>query len=152
MKEELLKRLESNIDACIEQGYHCSEGTLRAVAEILGLPLSDDILKASSGFRGGGGGMRERCGCVEAGIILIGLRYGRLQATESSAPYSYLIRKLHERFLSEQGSYTCHDLYPTAKLLHGNCHYYHKNGTMILGDFMLDANKMLAEKPSDETK
>jgi hypothetical protein len=78
------------------RGYHCSESSIRAVADVMNLELSHDIQRISSGFRGGGGGYMERCGVLESGIILISYLYGRTRAHESIYGYSYLIRKLHD--------------------------------------------------------
>lgn len=149
------KILEKAAERCEELrllGYHCSEASIRAVAEALDMELDEDILKTACGFRGGGGGMRERCGVVETGIILIGLKYGRLQPIERSGPYSYLVRKLHQRFLEELGSYICRDLYIPSKRLDDNCSYIYQNGAKIVTKILLEAERLISEMPAEEAE
>lgn len=150
--EELLNQAEKRCEELRLEGYHCSEATIRAVTETLGMKLSDDCLKTACGFRGGGGGIRERCGVVEAGIIIIGLKYGRLKPDERSGPYSYLVRKLHQVFLEEMGSYICRDLYIPSKRLDGNCSYVYQNGARIVTKILLEADRLIAEMPFEEAE
>jgi C_GCAxxG_C_C family probable redox protein len=137
-KDEILNKVASAAEKYSKQGYHCSEGALRAICETLGIPVTNEVLMSVSGFRGGGGGMRERCGIVEVGITLIGLLYGRLDYTEPKEPYSELTRKLHEKFQKEVGSYNCRDLYPISLRLDGDCVYYYKKNSVIVADFLID--------------
>lgn len=150
--EEILNKAEKRSEELRLSGYHCSEATIRAVTETLGMTLSEDVLKTACGFRGGGGGMRERCGVVEAGIIIIGLKYGRLEPTERSGPYSYLVRKLHQSFLEELGSYYCKDLYIPSKRLDGNCSYVYQNGARIVTKLLLEADRLISEMPAEEAE
>lgn len=127
-------------------GYHCSESAIRAIAETLHIEVSESLLKASCGFRGGGGGYGGRCGILETGIMLISLIYGRIDSNESSENYSFLIRTLHERFLSKLGSCDCRDLQPYSKMNtpDGSCSIIYKKGTMIVTKLLLEADKLLA--------
>lgn len=138
-KDEILKQVEIEAEKCSKQGYHCSEGALRAISKTLGIPVTKEVLMSVSGFRGGGGGTRERCGIVEVGIIFIGLLYGRLDFNEIKEPYSSLTRKLHEKFQTEIGSYNCRDLYTISLRLNGDCVYYYKKNSVIVADFLIDA-------------
>ena len=81
-------------------GFHCSESSIRAVNDALNMHLPDEILRISTGFRGGGGGCRSRCGILESGIILLGLKYGRVKSEEDCSKISYLVRLLHQRYLA----------------------------------------------------
>lgn len=148
--EELLQKASQRCEEYRLKGYHCSEATIRAVTETLGWRLNDELLKTACGFRGGGGGMRERCGVVEAGIIIIGIKYGRLNPSEPSGPYSYLVRKLHQRFLEELGSYTCRELYIPAKRLDGNCSFIYQKGAAIVTKLLLEADRLISEMPLEE--
>ena len=54
-----------------EKGFHCPEATIRACSDALDLRIPEDVIRAASGFMGGGGGMGERCGVVEAGCMIL---------------------------------------------------------------------------------
>ncbi len=135
------------------QGYHCSESAVRACSELLGLRLPEEILRVSSGFRGGGGGYGDRCGVVEAGIILISYRYGRSDPGADVSGFSYLIRLLHERFNKELGSYYCRVLKPFAYYLSGsaqNCSHVYIKGAEIVMKLLLEADRLIREMPESE--
>jgi C_GCAxxG_C_C family probable redox protein len=151
--EEILKEAADKCDAYRLQGFHCSESSLRACAEVLGIRLSEDILRVSSGFRGGGGGYGDRCGVTEAGILLISYRYGRTDPRADVSDYSYLIRLLHERFNQELGSYYCRVLRPFAYYLSGeaqNCSHVYRQGARIVTQLMLEADRLIREMPEAE--
>ncbi len=150
----LLDRAAERVEEYRLQGYHCSESSIRAVADVLHIPLSDDILRISSGFRGGGGGYMERCGILESGIILISYLYGRVEAEESVYVYSYLIRKLHEMFLQEMGSYTCRVLLPFSmrNTSDRSCAYTYHKGVRILTRLLAEADELIRDMPEKEKK
>lgn len=128
-------------------GYHCSESSIRAVCETLGIEISDEVLRISSGFRGGGGGSMERCGILETGIMLISRRYGRTDPADDVFGYSYLIRLLHERFLRELGSLTCRVLLPFS-ITHtpdNSCSITYVKGTKVIVRLLLEADRLLKE-------
>jgi C_GCAxxG_C_C family probable redox protein len=134
-------------------GYHCSESCIRACSELLDIKLPEEILRISSGFRGGGGGYGDRCGMVEAGIMLIAYRYGRIDPKVDVSGYSYLIRILHDRFLKELGSFDCRVLKPFAYYLSGeaqNCSHVYKKGAGIVMKLLQEADQLIKEMPESE--
>jgi len=145
--DELLSEVADKCDSYRQVGYHCSESTLRACADVLKLDIPEVLHKVSSGFRGGGGGYGERCGVVEAGIMLISLLYGRVEPTESDSGYSFLVRTLHDRFLAELGSYTCRVLKPFAQHISPDksCSYVYKKGSMVVAKLLLESERLLAD-------
>jgi C_GCAxxG_C_C family probable redox protein len=151
--EELLKVAADKCEGYRLQGYHCSESSLRACAETLNITLPEELLRVSSGFRGGGGGYGDRCGIVEAGIILISYLYGRIDPKADVSNYSYLVRILHDRFNAELGSYYCRVLLPFAKYLSRpecNCSHTYKKGAEIVTRLLLEAPQLIKEMPESE--
>lgn len=150
--DEILNEVADRCDRYRLDGYHCSEATLRACADMLNLDLPEVLFKVSSGFRGGGGGYGERCGVLESGIMLISFLYGRTEPNENIAGYSFLIRTLHDRFLAELGSYTCRVLKPFAQHISPDrsCSYVYKKGSMVVAKLLMESDSLLAELKSDE--
>jgi len=150
--DELVAKAGERCDYYRLKEYHCSEASIRAVCETLGINISEDILRVASGFRGGGGGYKERCGVIEAGIIIISYLYGRMSPEEDAFGYSYLIRKLHDRFLEELGSYNCRMLRPFSQYHteDHSCAITYRNGAMIITRLLLEADQLLKDVPEDE--
>ena len=96
-----------------EKGFHCPEATIRACSDALDLCLSEDVIRAASGFMGGGGGMGERCGVVEAGCMILSSIFARVAPFQEPWPNNHLIRVLHSRFVEEISCLRCADI--TAK-------------------------------------
>lgn len=94
-----------------EQGYNCAQSVFMAFADIFGL---EDQLAASvsTSFGGGLGRMREVCGAVSGGALLLGLKYPHLNPADPTAKnYNYqVVQKLVADFQTEIGSYKCADI------------------------------------------
>ncbi|MEW6333344.1 MAG: C-GCAxxG-C-C family protein [Thermodesulfobacteriota bacterium] len=151
--EEIIKTCVEKCEGYRLQGFHCSESAIRACADVLQVTLPEDVLRISSGFRGGGGGYGDRCGVVEAGIMLISHLYGRTDPEVDVSGYSYLIRILHERFNKEMGSYYCRVLRPFAYYLSGeaqNCSHVYKKGAEIVIGLLLEADQLIRDMPESE--
>lgn len=134
------------------KGYHCSESSIRGAAEALGIELSDELLRISSIFRGGGGGWGDRCGVVESGLMLLGLLYGRKDPSVPDKAYSYLAQEWHKRFKMEFVSIYCRDILPVAKHRsepNPNCSNTYVVGTEMMAQMLLDAPDLLLNMPED---
>ena len=132
-------------------GFHCSEATIRACSEAIGLRLSDDILRAACGFRGGGGGYMDRCGVIEAGCMLISYLYGRLTPEQADWDYSYLICVLHDRFKEHFGSIHCRDVMPKERKSEGPaCIRVYVEGAEIVAKLLLEAQDILDGVPHED--
>ena len=93
-----------------QSGFNCSQAILRIYGPDYGLsPL--DSLRVSCGF---GGGMRrgDTCGAVTGALMVLGLRYGPQNTSDTSAKnhvYSKVI-DFCSRYESRCGSIDCRDL------------------------------------------
>lgn len=151
--EEIVQIAVKKVDEYREKKYHCSESGIRACSEALNIQLSADILRIASGFRGGGGGYGDRCGILEAGIILVSLLHGRSNSSIDVSGYSYLVRLLHDRFNEELGGYYCRNLRPFAYRVSGeeqDCSYVYRKGAEIVTRLLLDAERLIREMPETE--
>ena len=147
-KEEAMAKAASLAHDYKLQGYHCSESAVRAVPEALGLKLSDDTVKAATGFFGGGGGMRDRCGIVEIGLMLISLEFGRLDPKPSDQDIRDMAAELFARFEKKFGSIYCRDVKPPEVERFGEeygCMRIYEEGSALLTELMLDADKILGK-------
>ena len=97
------------------QGYHCSESVIRTINDVLQLKMNDDVLRCACGFRGGGGGYRDRCGIIEAGIMIISYIYGRDDSNGDLDKYSEMIVELHDDFKNYFNTIYCRDIYYDQK-------------------------------------
>ena len=72
--------------------------------------VPDILVRASTGFAGGGGGTKEICGAVIAGIQAIGLKHGRVDKSvdrkAAMEPSGQLVADFKDRF----GTVSCREL------------------------------------------
>lgn len=131
------------------EGFHCSESVLRAVALALDLQLSDDILRISTGFRGGGGGFGDRCGALNSGAMIISYLYGRTKPTEDNTCASELTKLLHQRFVDELGATRCSLMLPfySKQTPDKSCSIVYDAGAKIVIKLLGEAHKLCAVCP-----
>jgi C_GCAxxG_C_C family probable redox protein len=118
----------------------------------MGIVLSDEVLKATGGFSGGGGGAHEACGLLEAGVALISLMYGRSNKSGDDNGCFYLIRIYHEKFRRAFGTINCRELRPAYYYLKGvyDCTPNFSKAAQILTSILVDADKLIKEMPDVE--
>ncbi|NLV51475.1 MAG: C_GCAxxG_C_C family protein [Clostridiales bacterium] len=133
-------------------GYRCSESLIRGCADAMGIKLSDEVLRATGGFSGGGGGAHEACGLLEAGVALISLLYGRSDTSADDNGCYYLIRIYHEKFRRVFGTVRCAELRPAYYYLKGfyDCAPNFSKAAMLLAEILVDADKLIREMPDAE--
>jgi len=105
MKEEARERAFK-----YESTYHgCSQCTMRALQEVLGLE-DELVFKAASCLHGGMPVERKACGALNAGVMVLGMKYGRASLDEGMAGTlkgMLQVQKLVKRFEQEFGTTAC---------------------------------------------
>ena len=93
------------------KGYNCAQSVLLAFSDLTGLE-NDVALRLSSSFGGGLGRLREVCGAVSGGAMVLGLLrgYADPQDNEGKKAHYQLIREFARRFKERSGSIVCREL------------------------------------------
>ncbi|MBA7664349.1 hypothetical protein ES703_72407 [subsurface metagenome] len=94
-----------------EKGFNCSQAVLSVYAEEFGL-CRETALKIACGFGGGMGRMALTCGAVTGAFMVIGLKYGNVDANEKEIKEKTygLVREFARRFEKRNGSSICREL------------------------------------------
>jgi len=108
--QEIKKRTDYAVQL-FEQGYNCSQSVFMAFADKFGV---DKALAASlsTSFGGGIGRLREMCGAVSGGALLLGLKYPHLNPADmhtKNANYQ-IVQDFALEFKKQIGSYNCDDI------------------------------------------
>ncbi len=151
-REEIIREAGEKASSYKLSGYHCSESVIRALDDTFGCQMSREMLRMASGFRGGGGGSRGRCGIIEAGIMAISYLYGRDDQSGTVWTYSYLTRLWIRRFEERFGSSECLDIYTEQKRrqVPNTCHDPVVEGTKIIAEILFDAEEILRKVPEED--
>ena len=93
------------------KGINCSQAVLSVYAEEFGL-CRETALKIACGFGGGMGRMALTCGTVTGAFMVIGLKYGNVDANEKEIKEKTygLVREFARRFEKRNGSSICREL------------------------------------------
>lgn len=144
--DELADRAGERANQFRLEGYHCSEAVLRAAALAVGVELSDEMLRVSTGFRGGGGGYGDRCGALNSGAMLISLLYGRVSATQDNTCASELTKALHQRFEEALGATRCSLLNRvySKQVPDGSCSIVYAAGARLVVKLLGEASQTCA--------
>jgi C_GCAxxG_C_C family probable redox protein len=94
-----------------KQGFSCSQAVVAAYSESLGLDR-ELALRVAAGFGGGMGRMAQTCGAVTGAYMLIGMKYGGVDAKARQAKEKTykLVREFACRFTGRHGSLVCREL------------------------------------------
>ncbi len=113
--ELILNRVES-LAKDLDLKYHgCSQMTLKAIQDVLGLG-DGDVFKAASALAGGVARSGEVCGALLGALMAVSLVYGRdkLEPTTESIKYGKAMEvgaKVFDEFKEYFGSVRCRDIH-----------------------------------------
>lgn len=97
--------------ARFDSGFNCAQAVCSAFAPALGL---DErlALKVAQAFGGGIAHRGETCGALSGAIIVLGLKYGKVEASDDAArDQTYAkVGQLFDGFAARHGSCLCRDL------------------------------------------
>jgi len=106
-KQEMIDKAQSLFD----QGYACSQSVLLAYSDQFGLDEKAAKL-ISSTFGGGMGRLRQKCGAVTGGFMVLGLAYGNadpLDMDTKLAAYDK-VQELNFKIEAIHGTSNCNEL------------------------------------------
>ncbi len=92
-------------------GWNCCQSVLLTMQELL-QRSGPDLLRAATGFGGGIGNMGAVCGALAAGVMTLGLLYGRddLSQKERKEHTYRLCAEYYRWFVRAMGSCDCYDI------------------------------------------
>lgn len=96
---------------CFRQGLACSQAILSTYGTEFGLDR-ETALRLGDGFAGGMAGLGNTCGAVVGSIMVIGLKHGRIKASDRRAREKTIevVREFVRRFESRNSSAVCREL------------------------------------------
>ena len=97
--------------SCFKGGLNCSQAILATYGQQLGLDR-ELALKLAAGFGGGMGRLGHTCGAVTGAFMVLGLRYGPVEAGDQQAKETAYerVREFAKRFEARNGTAVCRDL------------------------------------------
>lgn len=117
-KEIDFNRVRKTAEGYYRNGdFYCSEAIVKTIKDEFQLPVSDDIIAASSGFPVGMGGSGCTCGAVAGGIMSLGLVFGRTAPKDKKVnKMMSLANELHDFFIKRHKALCCRILTKNMKL------------------------------------
>jgi C_GCAxxG_C_C family probable redox protein len=105
-----MSKIDCAVD-CFNRGFSCSQAVFSTYSEELGLD-SATALRIAGAFGGGMGHIGETCGAVTGALMVIGLKYGKIQAEDNAAKEKTyaLVQEFASRFKAKNDSISCKGL------------------------------------------
>ena len=103
------------------EGYNCAQAVLCAFEDLTGMDRETSARLASS-FGGGMGRMREVCGTVSGGLIVLGILRGYEDPKDLKAKtdHYHLVQEFARRFRGINGTIICRELLKNVQTKPGN--------------------------------
>jgi len=92
-------------------GFSCGEAVAKAIMDSGLVSMSSDAVKACSAFKTGIGAIkRDLCGSLLAGLVVVGVKYGRDNAGDDIAEVNRRSAQLYDRFQQHFATLHCSQL------------------------------------------
>lgn len=123
--------------------FYCSEAVVKTIIDEFQIDVSEDVIKMSSGFPVGMGGMGCTCGALTGGVMAIGLVYGRSQGKDPKVNKAMeLSAKLYQIFCERHKVSCCKVL--TRGMEKGSPEHM-QQCIAFTGEMAYEAAKIIAE-------
>ena len=123
--------------------FYCSEAVVKTIIDEFQIDVSDDVIKMSSGFPVGMGGMGCTCCALTGGVMAIGLVYGRSQGKDPKVNKAMeLSAKLYQIFCERHKVSCCKVL--TRGMEKGSPEHM-EQCIAFTGEMAYEAAKIIAE-------
>ncbi len=107
-RDEAVQKARAEAEEMYRTGqFLCSEAVFLVANEYLGKPVSAEVVKLASGFPVGMGLAGCACGALTGGVMSLGLKYGRTQASAPTPGMFEAAKELHDRFRARRKSTCC---------------------------------------------
>ncbi len=116
MENQLINVSEINLDEIritAEEYYkrgdfYCSEAIMKTIKDAFEMPISDDIIRVTSGLGGGMGMSGCVCGALSGGNVVLGLVFGRTTPKDPQVDITMrLTNELHDIFRAHHKTACC---------------------------------------------
>ena len=99
-----------------EEGYNCAQAVFCAFSDLMNIDI-ETALKISSSFGGGLGRLREVCGAVSGGAMVLGYVFGYTSPKDNTSKMEHyaLVQNFANDFAKLNGSYICKELLGLAE-------------------------------------
>ena len=107
--------------ALFYEGYNCSQAVVCAFEDVTGIDIKTSA-RLSSSFGGGMGRLREVCGAVSGGLLILGILRGYDDPEDYEAKVSHyqLVQEFARRFREKNGTIICRELLKDSNAKPGN--------------------------------
>lgn len=107
--------------ALFYEGYNCSQAVVCAFEDVTGIDIKTSA-RLSSSFGGGMGRLREVCGAVSGGLLILGILRGYDDPEDYEAKVSHyqLVQEFARRFREKNGTIICRELLSGVRTKPGN--------------------------------